>query len=117
MLPRPGNRVGSRHDFSATQACQARNLTGYEACWKSHQPRGFGLAKPGPNATISPIARRPIGQEQGRTSMKTLLRASAICLLFAGSAIALTGERMPEISLDKMTPDQRAVADAIMSGP
>jgi 4-carboxymuconolactone decarboxylase len=49
--------------------------------------------------------------------MKTLLRASAICLLFAGSAVALTGERMPEISLDKMTPDQRAVADAIMSGP
>jgi 4-carboxymuconolactone decarboxylase len=49
--------------------------------------------------------------------MKTLLRASAICLLFAGSADALTGERMPEISLDKMTPDQRAVADAIMSGP
>jgi len=49
--------------------------------------------------------------------MKTLLRASAICLLFAGSAVALTGERMPQIALDKMTPDQRAVADAIMSGP
>jgi len=48
--------------------------------------------------------------------MKTLLRASALCLLFAGSAVALTGERMPQIALDKMTPDQRAVADAIMSG-
>jgi 4-carboxymuconolactone decarboxylase len=49
--------------------------------------------------------------------MKTLLRASAICLLFAGSAIALTGERFPEIPLDKMTPEQRTVAEAIMSGP
>jgi len=49
--------------------------------------------------------------------MKTLLRASAICLLFAGSAMALTGERMPQIPLEKMTPEQRTVADAIMSGP
>jgi 4-carboxymuconolactone decarboxylase len=49
--------------------------------------------------------------------MKMLLRASAICLLFAGSAIALTGERFPEIPLDKMTPEQRTVAEAIMSGP
>jgi 4-carboxymuconolactone decarboxylase len=49
--------------------------------------------------------------------MKTILRASAICVLFAGSALALTGERMAEIPLDKMTPAQRAVADAIASGP
>src|SRR6266851_1591705 len=49
--------------------------------------------------------------------MKTILRVSAICVLFAGSAVALTGERMAEIPLDKMSPAQRAVADAIMSGP
>ena len=49
--------------------------------------------------------------------MKTILRVSAICLLFAGSAVALTGERMAEMPLDKMTPDQRVVAEAIMSGP
>jgi 4-carboxymuconolactone decarboxylase len=49
--------------------------------------------------------------------MKMLLRASAVCLLFAGSAFALTGERMPELPLDKMTPAQRTVADSIMSGP
>jgi 4-carboxymuconolactone decarboxylase len=53
----------------------------------------------------------------GRNIMKTILRASAICLLFAGSAVALTGERMAEIPLDKMSSAQRAVADAIMSGP
>lgn len=49
--------------------------------------------------------------------MKSILRASAICLLFAGSAMALTGERMAEMPLDKMTPAQRTVAEAIMSGP
>src|ERR1700760_3649866 len=49
--------------------------------------------------------------------MKTILRATAVCLLLGGSALALTGERFPEIPLDKMTPQQRAVADAIMSGP
>jgi 4-carboxymuconolactone decarboxylase len=49
--------------------------------------------------------------------MKTMLRASALCLLFAGSALALTGERMAEIPLDKMSPAQRAIADAIMTGP
>lgn len=49
--------------------------------------------------------------------MKTILRASAICLLFAGSAMALTVERMAEMPLDKMTPAQRTVAEAIMSGP
>jgi len=49
--------------------------------------------------------------------MKTILRISAIAMLFAGSALALTGERMPEIPLDKMSPAQRSVAAAIMSGP
>jgi 4-carboxymuconolactone decarboxylase len=49
--------------------------------------------------------------------MKTILRVSAVCMLFAGSALALTGERMAEIPLDKMTAAQRGVADAIMSGP
>lgn len=49
--------------------------------------------------------------------MKPLLRITAICLLFAGSALALSGERFPEIPLDKMTSAQRGVADAIVSGP
>jgi 4-carboxymuconolactone decarboxylase len=49
--------------------------------------------------------------------MKTILRAGVLCLLFAGSALALSGERFPEIPLDKMTPAQRTIADAIMSGP
>jgi 4-carboxymuconolactone decarboxylase len=49
--------------------------------------------------------------------MKTILRASLICGLLAGSAMALTGERMAEIPLDKMSPAQRSVADAIMTGP
>ena len=38
-------------------------------------------------------------------------------MLFAGSAVALTGERMAEIPLDKMSAAQRTVAEAIMSGP
>jgi hypothetical protein len=50
-------------------------------------------------------------------TMKTAMRLTALCLLFAGSALALTGERFAEIPLDKMTPAQRAVADAILSGP
>jgi 4-carboxymuconolactone decarboxylase len=49
--------------------------------------------------------------------MKATLRMTAIGLLLTGSAFALTGERMAEIPLDKMTPAQRTVADAIMSGP
>ena len=49
--------------------------------------------------------------------MKATLRIAAIGLLLTGSAFALTGERMAEIPLDQMTPAQRAVADAIMSGP
>ena len=47
--------------------------------------------------------------------MKTLMRAG-VCL-FASSAPAQNGERLLEIPLDKMTPDQRAVADAILAGP
>jgi 4-carboxymuconolactone decarboxylase len=49
--------------------------------------------------------------------MKAMLRGSAISILLAGSALALTGERFAEIPLDKMTPAQRTVAEAIMSGP
>jgi 4-carboxymuconolactone decarboxylase len=49
--------------------------------------------------------------------MKTILRISAVCMLLAGSASALTGERMAEIPLDKMSAAQRTVADSIMSGP
>jgi 4-carboxymuconolactone decarboxylase len=49
--------------------------------------------------------------------MKATLRIAAIGLLLTGSAFALTGERMAEIPLDQMTPAQRIVADAIMSGP
>jgi 4-carboxymuconolactone decarboxylase len=49
--------------------------------------------------------------------MKTMLRAGAICVVLGGSALALTGERFPEIPLEKMTSAQRTVADAIMSGP
>ena len=49
--------------------------------------------------------------------MKTMLRAAAMGLLLTGSAVALTGERMAEIPLDKMTPAQHGVAEAIMSGP
>jgi len=49
--------------------------------------------------------------------MKPILRASMICVLLAGSAMALTGERMAEIPLDQMSPAQRSVADAILSGP
>jgi 4-carboxymuconolactone decarboxylase len=49
--------------------------------------------------------------------MKVILRLSAVSLLFAGSAFALTGERMPEIPLEKMTAAQRSIADSITSGP
>ncbi len=49
--------------------------------------------------------------------MKSILRASVIAVLFTGSAVALTGERMAQIPLEKMTPAQRTVADAIMAGP
>jgi 4-carboxymuconolactone decarboxylase len=37
--------------------------------------------------------------------------------VFAGSAVALTGERMAPIPLDKMSSAQRKVAEDIMAGP
>src|SRR5579863_10098261 len=49
--------------------------------------------------------------------MKAILRLTAISVLFAGSAFALTGERMPEMTLEQMTPAQRTIAESIMSGP
>jgi 4-carboxymuconolactone decarboxylase len=49
--------------------------------------------------------------------MKIIFRAIALAVLFAGSAVALTGERFAEIPLDRMTSAQRTVAEAIMSGP
>jgi 4-carboxymuconolactone decarboxylase len=49
--------------------------------------------------------------------MKSMLRASMVCVLFAGSAVALTGERMAPIPLDKMSEAQKKVANDIMSGP
>jgi 4-carboxymuconolactone decarboxylase len=52
-----------------------------------------------------------------KNTMKSILRASLVCVVFAGSAMALTGERMAPIPLDKMSPAQRKVAEAIMSGP
>jgi 4-carboxymuconolactone decarboxylase len=44
--------------------------------------------------------------------MKATLRIVAIGLLLTGSAFALTGERMAEIPLDKMTPSCRDRASA-----
>jgi 4-carboxymuconolactone decarboxylase len=75
----------------------------------------LALRKPKENATIFPQTRHSIGQREN--IMKTILRISAISMLLAGSALALTGERMAEIPLDKMSPAQRSVAEAIMSGP
>lgn len=49
--------------------------------------------------------------------MKTILRVGALSLLLISVAPAATNARFPELSLDKMTADQRAVADAIMAGP
>ena len=45
--------------------------------------------------------------------MKSILRVSIVCVVFAGSAVALTGERMAPIPLDKMSPAQRKVAEDI----
>ena len=49
--------------------------------------------------------------------MKAILRLAAVGVLLAGSAFALTGARMPEMTLDQMTPAQRSIAEAIMNGP
>ena len=45
------------------------------------------------------------------------VRLAAVGALLAGSAFALTGERMPEMTLDQMTPAQRSIAEAIIHGP
>jgi 4-carboxymuconolactone decarboxylase len=55
--------------------------------------------------------------KERENTMKAILRLVAVGLLLTGSAVALTGERMAEIPLDRMTPDQRTIAEAIMSGP
>ena len=49
--------------------------------------------------------------------MKSMLRASLMTLVLAGSALAMNGERMAPIPLDKMSPAQRKVAEDIMAGP
>jgi 4-carboxymuconolactone decarboxylase len=49
--------------------------------------------------------------------MKAILRLAVASVLLAGSAFALSGERMPEMTLDQMTPAQRSIAEAIMNGP
>jgi 4-carboxymuconolactone decarboxylase len=49
--------------------------------------------------------------------MKAILRLAAVGLLLTGSAFALTGERMPEMTLEQMAPAQRTIAEAIMNGP
>jgi 4-carboxymuconolactone decarboxylase len=66
------------------------------------------------------IAAQEPGVETGPTwenTMKTMLRLSALCLTLSSSAVALTGERFPQLGLDKMTPAQRTAAEAIMAGP
>jgi 4-carboxymuconolactone decarboxylase len=66
------------------------------------------------------IAAQEPGIETGpiwENTMKTMLRLSALCLTLSSSAVALTGERFPQLGLDKMTPAQRTAAEAIMAGP
>ena len=47
--------------------------------------------------------------------MRQVMLAAA--LLCAGAFGAMAEERFPELGLDQMTPEQRKVAEAIMSGP
>src|SRR5258708_21929602 len=119
MLARFRNRVGSgRHGLPFTLT-NPGPLT-YRDSWpagSSTRAAEWALLKSPGMQQFRGAARHPIGRLSGRPFMKTILRVSAICLLFAGSAMALTGERMAELPLDKMTPAQRTVADAIMSGP
>src|SRR5207253_5038460 len=88
----------------------------------------MALAKIGGNATLSRKGRRgprtaPPDQpgidraSSGRNTMKSMLRASLLTLALAGSALAVNGERMAPIPLDKMSPAQRKVAEDIMAGP
>src|SRR6201991_5273459 len=77
----------------------------------------FPISKGAANGACQKSARHRIGRCSGRTPMKSILRASLVCVAFAGSAVALTGERMAPIPLDKMSPAQRKVAEDIMAGP
>src|SRR6201991_2436412 len=77
----------------------------------------FPISKGAANGACQKSARHRIGRCSGRTPMKSILRASLVCAVFAGSAVALTGERMAPIPLDKMSPAQRKVAEDIMAGP
>src|ERR1700754_3638714 len=77
----------------------------------------FPISKGAANGACQKSARHRIGRCSGRTPMKSILRASLVCMVFAGSAVALTGERMAPIPLDKMSPAQRKVAEDIMAGP
>src|SRR5258707_14664112 len=88
----------------------------------------IGLAKIRRDATLS-LARTPRtapakfspapdrAKFREKNTMKSILRASLVCVVFAGSAVALTGERMAPIPLDKMSPAQRKVAEDTMDGP
>src|SRR5579872_6549417 len=49
--------------------------------------------------------------------MKSILRLAAVGVLLASSAFAFTSARMPDMTLDQMTPAQRSIAEAIMNGP
>ena len=49
--------------------------------------------------------------------MKAIVRLATVGVLLTGSAFALTGGRMPEMTLDQMTPAQRNIAEAIIHGP
>src|SRR3954471_16860446 len=85
-------------------------------CQNFRECNTFSQGKRGrePPRPISPAFDRA---SSGRNIMKSMLRASLITLVFAGSAAALTGERMAPIPLDKMSPAQRKVAEDIMAGP
>ena len=49
--------------------------------------------------------------------MKKSFRAALVLVALAAPAFALTAERMAPIPLDKMNPEQRKIADAIIAGP
>jgi 4-carboxymuconolactone decarboxylase len=79
----------------------------------------MALAKIRRDATLS-VQQQPgtrPGEVRENNTMKSILRASLVCVVFAGSAVALSGERMAPIPLDKMSPAQRKVAEDIMAGP
>jgi 4-carboxymuconolactone decarboxylase len=51
------------------------------------------------------------------TQGRHVIAAAAIAAALVGGAAWAAAERFPEIPLDRMTPEQRQVADAITSGP